>query len=389
MIAAATTRYPARMRPRLRRIVLGLAAGVLAAKAAQAVTLPEYPGADVFTVDCTNKCAAGRNGTAVDLVVIEDTESDWDAAVATLQNDPGKSVHYIVGADGRVGQFVAEEDTAFHAGNLTVNRRSIGVTHVGHRTTGDYTAAGYTASAQLVAYLLAKYGIPADRSHVVGLDQVPNPNLVPEDAALCSDSPAACEQSDDYGGAGNHRDPGVLWDWCGYLQRLGGTCKCSDATATLTCSADSSMAYRCVGGQVEVDACDGPGGCVPGAGAADAVCNQVAVDPCAALAPAPRAKCLVDALVGMPLCESEPIFPTLASTAAHRLGLADGLLGKVVAGGKPKTVRRLLRRADRALAALPAKTAHAAAKGKVSAACATHVAAAIAPARAAIAAVPR
>ena len=51
-------------------------------------------------------------------IVVHDTEDGWDGSVATLQYDGGKSVHYIIDADGsRVGQFRPETDTAWHAGN--------------------------------------------------------------------------------------------------------------------------------------------------------------------------------------------------------------------------------------------------------------------------------
>jgi len=92
-------------------------------------TMPEFAGAEVFVTDCNNKCDTTRDGNSVDYVVIHDTEGGWDASVATLQNDPGKSVQYIVGTDGAVGQFVPESYTAWHAGNYWYNQRSVGIEH--------------------------------------------------------------------------------------------------------------------------------------------------------------------------------------------------------------------------------------------------------------------
>src|SRR5205823_792551 len=59
---------------------------------------PDFPDAIWFTTSCTNKCDVGRplGRAAVDKIVIHDTEGGWNASVATLQNDSGKSVHYII-----------------------------------------------------------------------------------------------------------------------------------------------------------------------------------------------------------------------------------------------------------------------------------------------------
>jgi hypothetical protein len=39
-----------------------------------------------------------------------------------------------------------------------------------------YTEAMYRSSARLVAYLCNKYCIPRNRSHVIGHNEVPDPN---------------------------------------------------------------------------------------------------------------------------------------------------------------------------------------------------------------------
>ncbi|MFO0659046.1 MAG: hypothetical protein U0165_04350 [Polyangiaceae bacterium] len=70
---------------------------------------PEFPGAIWFDTPQDNKWTPGRT-ESVTMIAIHDTEGGWDASVSTLQNDGGKSVHYIVDADGsRVGQFISEE----------------------------------------------------------------------------------------------------------------------------------------------------------------------------------------------------------------------------------------------------------------------------------------
>jgi MYXO-CTERM domain-containing protein len=229
----------------------------------------DYGPAEWFPTSCTNKCTPGRAGNAVEFVVIHDTEGGWDASVATLQNDPQKSVQYIVGTDGRVGQFIHEVDTAWHAGNFSYNQRSIGIEHVGY-STKPYTNPQYAASALLVQHLTDKYKIAKDRAHIIGHDQIPNGNVMPEDSTACSDAPHVCEASSNWGGAGNHRDPGV-WEWCTYMARFGGSCKCDDVTSVLNCSEDKTQAFRCVGGKVELDQCTA--GCVTQPNGVDDVCN--------------------------------------------------------------------------------------------------------------------
>jgi hypothetical protein len=66
------------------------------------------------------------------------------------------------------------KDVAWHAGNWYVNSKSVGIEHEGFATKGTwYTEAMYRASSKLVRYLTAKYGIPLDRAHILGHDNVP------------------------------------------------------------------------------------------------------------------------------------------------------------------------------------------------------------------------
>jgi hypothetical protein len=233
---------------------------------------PEYPGAQWFPTDCTNKCDPTRNGFSVTMIAIHDTEGGWEASVATLQNDPGKSVHYIVNTDGTVGQFIPESYTGWHVGNYWYNEHMVGIEHVGYYTQ-PYPDALYAASAELVAYLTSKYGVPLNRTHIIGHDQVPNGTVMAEDSPPCEDTPAACETGTGYGGANNHRDPGD-WQWAIYMPRFGGTAKCNDMWPIWNCSSDHTEAFRCVNNNIEIEQCNGPGGCVSQPAGADDVCNQ-------------------------------------------------------------------------------------------------------------------
>ena len=84
------------------------------------------------------------------------------------------SAHYVVGQDGEVIQMVRNADIAYHANSA--NRDSIGIEH-GARTPGAFgkndaglfpTDVQYRESARLVCWLASCFGIPKDRTHILG-----------------------------------------------------------------------------------------------------------------------------------------------------------------------------------------------------------------------------
>ncbi|HVV82942.1 MAG TPA: N-acetylmuramoyl-L-alanine amidase, partial [Kofleriaceae bacterium] len=221
-------------------------------------TMPDYPGAIWFETSCNNKCTPGRplgNGS-VDKIVIHDTEGGWDGSVATLQFDGGKSVQYIVDADGsRVGQFRPETDTAWHAGNFFYNETSIGIEHVGVASDPDgYSTGLYARSRDLVQNIRSRWAVPLDRAHIIGHYQVPDGDHIAQMSPPC-DGLDRCESSANYGGASNHRDPGYYWQWCQYMQALGGTCTCADTWPLWNCTTDHTEAVRCSDGVVQIEQC--------------------------------------------------------------------------------------------------------------------------------------
>jgi MYXO-CTERM domain-containing protein len=242
--------------------------------------MPEYAGAIWFDTPSDNKWTPGREAP-VSMIAIHDTEGDWDASVATLQNDPAKSVHYIVDADGsRVGQFVHEADTAWHVGNWYYNVRMIGIEHVGVAADDAYQTPMYETSAKLVRDIAKRNqlgpngdGKHLDRSVLVGHQEVPDGDVIPESDPPCPDSPASCVQDDRYGGANNHRDPGVNWEWCHYTDIIGqgASCKCNDVFDHFNCSLDGTFMAKCDGGMVETEHC--VGGCTIQPIGVDDTCN--------------------------------------------------------------------------------------------------------------------
>ncbi len=142
--------------------------------------------------------------SSVDYIVIHDTEGSWDVTMGLVQDPTYLGWHYTVrSADGHIAEHMATKDVGWHAGNWYINEKSIGIEHEGFLADPDawYTEAMYRSSARLVQYLTAKYGIPLDREHILGHDNVPGttPSTV----------------------AGMHTDPGPFWDWAHYFELLG------------------------------------------------------------------------------------------------------------------------------------------------------------------------
>ncbi|MDW4904038.1 peptidoglycan recognition family protein [Streptomyces sp. ADMS] len=137
-------------------------------------------------------------------IVVHDTEGAWDGVLNMVQDPAYVSWNYTLrSTDGHIAQHVKAKDVAWHAGNWYVNAKSVGLEHEGFLANPDawYTEAMYRTSARLVKYLAAKYGIPLDRRHILGHDNVPGPttSTVP----------------------GMHTDPGPYWDWQHYFTLLG------------------------------------------------------------------------------------------------------------------------------------------------------------------------
>ncbi|MFJ8789930.1 N-acetylmuramoyl-L-alanine amidase [Streptomyces sp. NPDC102462] len=140
---------------------------------------------------------------SIKYIVIHDTEGAWDGVLDLIKDPTYVSWNYTIrSTDGLIAQHVKAKDVAWHAGNWYVNAKSIGIEHEGFLASPDawYTEAMYRSSARLVGYLAARYGIPLDRQHILGHDNVPGPtaSTVP----------------------GMHTDPGPYWDWRHYFELL-------------------------------------------------------------------------------------------------------------------------------------------------------------------------
>ncbi len=174
---------------------------------APAANSTEYPEALWVAANSSNY-STGRSGETIQYVIIHVMQGSYAGSISWFQNPAAKSsAHYMLrSSDGEITQMVSEANTAWHAGNLLYNKRSIGLEHEGWVTDASwFTDAMYESSARLVAHLCDKYGIPKDRDHIIGHHEVPDPY-----------------NPGQYGGAGHHTDPGSLWDWNRYIALIRG-----------------------------------------------------------------------------------------------------------------------------------------------------------------------
>jgi N-acetyl-anhydromuramyl-L-alanine amidase AmpD len=188
------------VRPFVLLITLLAAAAVLAAPADAA--MPKRPPVAWLKGE-GNYTSAHRRPQAIRLIVVHVTEGAFWPSIRWLQSEHSHaSSHYIISRRGRIVQLVHDSDIAWHAGNMSVNRTSIGVEHEGLVSDpAGFTPAQYVASARLAAWHARQSLIPIDRAHFIGHAEVPDPFR-----------PGAI------GGSDGHTDPGPHWDWSRYLR---------------------------------------------------------------------------------------------------------------------------------------------------------------------------
>jgi hypothetical protein len=101
---------------------------------------------------------------------------DAPAAISRFQTAGVQvSAHYVIGSDGTIYQCVDEMNTAYCDGNADSNARTISIEHAGGIASVPYTDAMYAASANLVRYLIGKYGITDFQRHCDVIDKTAYP----------------------------------------------------------------------------------------------------------------------------------------------------------------------------------------------------------------------
>ena len=145
-----------------------------------------------------------QDGQDIRYIVIHTTDASWDLTLQIF-TDPknAAAAHYLVrSSDGQVAKFIAPRHVAWHAGNWYYNAHSIGIEHEAWAFEGHkwFTDALYASSAKLVRHLARRYGVPLDRAHILGHDEVPGINPTHQKTM--------------------HWDPGPYWDWDRYMKLL-------------------------------------------------------------------------------------------------------------------------------------------------------------------------
>ena len=173
-------------------------------------------------------------------IVLNGTSWSAVSALNSFQtNGFAASAHYIVRQNGEVWQVVSDSDTAWHAGNYSYgsinNSNSIGIELEGNSDYGDITtwqtSALTTALTNLVSWLCSTYGVPKDRAHIVGHNQVQSP---PTGATHeCS----VCKGPTYWGGCcAGKTDPGAWFNWTKLLADLGRSPSYQAVAAQSSCS---------------------------------------------------------------------------------------------------------------------------------------------------------
>jgi hypothetical protein len=189
-----------------------------------AIGAAEYGPANwVASPNYTN---ASRKTGQVTKVVVHTIQGSYAGCISWFKNTSSKvSAHYVVSKKGEITQMVKEEDIGWHVGSA--NGYTIGIEHEGFVTDPQWaTPAMVSASAKLTCYLLKKWGLPADRTHVVGHVELPKQT---------------------------HTDPGKYWPWDKYMSEIkscmgGGTTptcpgSCDDGNP---CTTDECSNGKCV-----------------------------------------------------------------------------------------------------------------------------------------------
>lgn len=139
----------------------------------------------------------------VDLLILHITIGH--DSLAWLNGPHESSAHYLTWPDGRArAQLLPERDAAWTAGNREYNLRSINIEHEKRWLDDPWSEEEYRNLAWLAARIIRRNpGIKPDRRHIIGHSEVPDPHYPSR-----------------FGGAGNHEDPGPLFEWPRFMAAL-------------------------------------------------------------------------------------------------------------------------------------------------------------------------
>jgi N-acetylmuramoyl-L-alanine amidase CwlA len=111
-----------------------------------------------------NNFQAGRDGTPIRRFIVHATEGSMQSTANWFNNPKARvSAHYGIDKHGNIEQYVSDSDVAFHAGNLSVNKDSIGIELEDIMNGVEPTDEQYEAIAWLIQAKSRLYSIvPSD-----------------------------------------------------------------------------------------------------------------------------------------------------------------------------------------------------------------------------------
>lgn len=157
-----------------------------------------------YTPAAKSACAP-RGNHEIKYIVLHVMEGSMAGTLAEFAPEGSKkSAHYGISRKGEVVQYVFDDLTAYHAGNLFYNQHSLGIELEGFCIDPNaFTEAMMDALNQLLVTLMNRYDIPL--SNVIGHCDVPDPS-----------------NPDLKGGLNHHTDPGPYFPWDSLRAKLDG-----------------------------------------------------------------------------------------------------------------------------------------------------------------------
>ena len=141
---------------------------------------PKNVNGDIFSALITdvdpNVMNADGNRTTIDRIVIHHnagTDDSNSRRTWYVSTGVGTSAHYQV-TPTKLWGCVGENSVAYHAGDYSMNQRSIGIEHLNETGAPTWTIAEdtYKRSAELIADICRRYRIPCDRTHIIKHSEV-------------------------------------------------------------------------------------------------------------------------------------------------------------------------------------------------------------------------
>ncbi len=104
---------------------------------------------------------SSRQGQRIQFIILHNTQGSLTSTLSWFQQTRSQvSAHYVVGREGELIQMVSDTDNAWHAGDSTVNRQSIGIEIVsGYSGVNGMTSVQEQAVIRLVKGLMRKYSV--------------------------------------------------------------------------------------------------------------------------------------------------------------------------------------------------------------------------------------